>query len=364
MSERSGTLGSRLAALMAGGCSFAVFRRPQSHNVTLVAQDARRPLTTMGSVEQLNGRSGFVVAPFCPSAAHPIVLISADRTEHFALTGADSAGGRTGDVYTLQPDDGYRRSFSAFASMLTGGRFHKLVLSRKADVACAAEIDVEGVLAEACHRYRYSYVYMLHTPLTGTWIGSTPEVLLSGSGGRYATMSLAGTQEAPLDGSTAVEWNEKNRREQALVSDYLRSCLVAHGIAPEESTPRTVRAGELVHLRTDFRFGLTDSGALGTLLATIHPTPAVCGLPKAEAYRYILSNEGYDRGYYTGFVGMLSPEGETDLYVNLRCMRVEGSVATLYAGGGLLATSELTDEWLETERKMATMKRIIRSKRT
>lgn len=56
---------------------------------------------------------------------------------------------------------------------------------------------------------------------------------------------------------------------------------------------------------------------------------------------------------------MLNPDGKTDLYVNLRCMNITSEVLTLYAGGGLLASSELEDEWQETEKKMRTMKNLI-----
>ena len=78
-----------------------------------------------------------------------------------------------------------------------------------------------------------------------------------------------------------------------------------------------------------------------------------------KGIKFNLENEGYDRRYYSGFIGWLDPDGRTDLYVNLRCMHIEEEQLTLYAGGGLLASSELNDEWLETEKKLQTMRRII-----
>ena len=84
-----------------------------------------------------------------------------------------------------------------------------------------------------------------------------------------------------------------------------------------------------------------------------------CGLPKEEAYHFIIENEGYDRSYYSGFIGWLDPKGKTDLYVNLRCMNILPQTFTLYAGGGLLAASQLEDEWQETEDKLDTMRRIV-----
>ena len=144
-----------------------------------------------------------------------------------------------------------------------------------------------------------------------------------------------------------------------LYTSYIRRQLLSLGIRSTESGPYPAYAGALSHLKTDFHFSLKDNKNLGDLLKVLHPTPAVCGLPKEEAYRFILENEGYDRKYYSGFIGWLDPEGRTDLYVNLRCMHIEDEQLTLYAGGGLLASSELNDEWQETEKKLQTMRRIL-----
>ena len=169
---------------------------------------------------------------------------------------------------------------------------------------------------------------------------------------------MAGTQ--PLqDGKLPQIWDEKNRKEQAYVASYIRRQLLSLGIHSTENGPYPAYAGALSHLKTDFQFSLKDNKGLGDLLKVLHPTPAVCGLPKEEAYRFILQNEGYDRRYYSGFIGWLDPDGKTDLYVNLRCMHIENGQLSFYAGGGLLASSELNDEWLETEKKLQTIKRLI-----
>ena len=126
-----------------------------------------------------------------------------------------------------------------------------------------------------------------------------------------------------------------------------------------EKGPYTARAGQLVHLKTDFLFQLKETKFLGELLKELHPTPAVCGLPKKEAYQFIAENEGYDRRYYTGFIGWMDLEGQTDLYVNLRCMEIRTTEVKLYAGGGILPSSEVRNEWDETNQKMKTMKKIV-----
>ena len=85
-------------------------------------------------------------------------------------------------------------------------------------------------------------------------------------------------------------------------------------------------------------------------------------MPKKEAYHFINDNEGYSRKYYSGFIGVIDPNNTTNLFVNLRCIHFEESGYTLYAGGGLLASSNLQDEWVETEKKMHTMKNILVAK--
>jgi isochorismate synthase len=82
-------------------------------------------------------------------------------------------------------------------------------------------------------------------------------------------------------------------------------------------------------------------------------------LPKDKAYDFILSHEGYNRRYYSGFIGQLIPEGKSDLYVNLRCMNILSDTLVLYAGSGILTSSEVESEWQETEAKMQTMKRLL-----
>ena len=104
---------------------------------------------------------------------------------------------------------------------------------------------------------------------------------------------------------------------------------------------------------------LSDDASVGHLLADLHPTPAVCGLPKQESHRYILDNESCGRSYYSGFSGPINLDGDTAVYVSLRCMRIFGDRYRLYAGGGILPQSEETMEWNETAAKMQAMLSLI-----
>ena len=212
------------------------------------------------------------------------------------------------------------------------------------------------------------FVALVSTPVSGTWLMATPEILLEGGGIEWHTMALAGTMK--LEGRQllfdvpagsrredgCIKWSEKNVCEQRIVAKYIAECLGRYSDEMEENGPYTSRAGNIVHLRSDFRFVLRSAESVGCLIDDLHPTPAVCGLPKAETYGFIVKNEHGARKYYSGFAGPWFKSAQSHLYVSLRCMQIEGRWYGLYAGGGLLADSREQQEWDETEAKLETMK--------
>ncbi|MEG1748313.1 MAG: isochorismate synthase [Tannerellaceae bacterium] len=333
--------------------SFAIYRQPGEQQPHFVMQ-ASGSACLFNSMEELNGQSGYVIAPFRVTADCPILLIRPDITE---LQSAKTSDDGTTSLEEIDETEAtpYADAFARFIRPVKEGRFRKLVLSRKLTIKRTEGFSPAEAFFTASERYTRSYVYLCHTPIAGTWLGGTPEILLSGEAGRWQTVALAGTQPLAADEILPTEWDTKNREEQRLVASYIEEQLATLGIRPTREGPYTVRAAALAHLRSDFHFALPDNRTLGDVLALLHPTPAVCGLPKEEAYHFITRHEGYDRRYYSGFIGQLEPEGRTDLYVNLRCMCIGQRQLTLYAGGGLLASSTLNAEWQETEYKMQTM---------
>lgn len=243
----------------------------------------------------------------------------------------------------------WSEAFDVFKSALDEGLFKKLVLSRC--VKLDMKVDAEAAFDEACKRYPRMMIYLCSSPETGTWLGCTPEIILVGSKSHYRTVALAGT----MPYAEHVEWSEKNRLEQAIVADYIRNILRKYADVIEEEGPYTSRAGQLVHLKTEFHFQPRTNCSVVDVIDELHPTPAVCGVPKDEAKRFILENEGYDRKYYSGIVGVFDPQGETNLFVNLRCAEISSDEVVLYAGGGILKDSDKESEWNETEEKMKTV---------
>jgi isochorismate synthase len=239
--------------------------------------------------------------------------------------------------------------------------FRKIVLARCADEKKEEKVEPMDLFYRACALYPRMFIALVETEKSGCWLTATPEILLDGEGQDWRTIALAGTMKLEgeqLNGEgETLRWSTKNIQEQRIVATYITECLEQFTGDFREEGPRTVRAANLVHLRSDFTFKLENQDHIGDLLQTLHPTPAVCGLPKREAFQFITRNEHSPRRYYSGFMGPLGQQ--THLYVSLRCMNIERNVCHLYAGGGLLKDSTEEQEWTETEAKMETMRRLL-----
>ncbi len=244
---------------------------------------------------------------------------------------------------------------------IKAGSFQKIVLSRTKTTELPAGFDIISFFDHLCQVYSHAFVSVFYLPGEGIWVGASPETLVSVDPGQvFRTMSLAGTQaRQPGQQDGAASWTQKEIEEQALVSRYIVNCFKKIRLREyDEVGPRTVAAGNLMHLRTDFSVNMREVNfpQLGSvMLKLLHPTSAVCGMPRQETLDYIQKHEGYDRRYYSGFIGPVNVHGESSLYVNLRCARIEGNKVTFYAGAGITAESDPAKEWRETEIKCQTL---------
>lgn len=350
--------------------SFVAYRLPRQKQFMLNRLHDKPE--TIGSLAELNGRKGFVIAPFAPSAECPILLIPAEwkATDSLPLRNIDTEP-------TLLNDNGtemrkhYHTDFKNFHSQLADSTFSKIVLARSLKMKLSHAPDPLRIFRKACEMYPRMFVALFSTDISGTWLVATPEILLSGNRGDMSTMALAGTMrlsgkqllfDTPYGNGlaeTEIAWSEKNRQEQHYVETYIKECIEHFASDFSTTGPYTTRAGNLVHLRTDINFRLNDTSRLGDLLNALHPTPAVCGIPKHETQEFIIANESEPRLYYSGFSGPIDADGDTHLYVSLRCMKAEQDEALLFAGGGLLKESIEEHEWEETEAKMETMRNLL-----
>ena len=236
----------------------------------------------------------------------------------------------------------------------------KIVISRFEDFQLPDHFHVFDYFKKLVSTYPRAFCYLISTSSHGVWVGASPERLISIENQVFRTESLAGTQLAPEDGDLGnVAWTQKEIEEQAMVSRYIIDCLKKIRLREfEESGPKTVQAGQLAHLKTEYKVNMSETNTpdLGTImLELLHPTSAVCGMPYQKALDFILTNEGYNRELFAGFLGPVNFNKKTELFVNLRCMRILDQSARLFAGAGITEDSHPEKELKETIHKMNTL---------
>ncbi len=238
---------------------------------------------------------------------------------------------------------------------IEAGKLRKVVVSRIEEFRYPASF-ILAAFSRMVRTYPSAFRYCWYHPHSGLWMGATPERLLRAVGPDFYTMALAGTM--PLHPSGHYVWGEKEKAEQRYVTDYIFEKLRPMASEIGQHGPLTAQAGSIVHLKTELSGVLKPGFSAADLVRALHPTPAVCGIPPSAAKSFIVENEGYDREYYSGYLGILSP-GKTDLYVNLRCMRWADGTARLFMGCGINQGSDPSREFEETVNKSKTIKSIL-----
>jgi isochorismate synthase len=389
---------ARLRHLVAGalqtGRPLAVWREPgDAHPRLLVARSLEATYTGLPPALDAQAPAGFAFFPFRDSDHNPALFLPADvrydtaqpETVAVAPAARELVPGLTAWLalpqlaklawhHSPQPvprtatEAEYTQLVRTGVSAIADKSVVKVVSSRAARRPLPAGFDPLAAFDELSDKYPRAFVSLVSVPGVGTWLGASPEVLAEVTAdGQFHTMALAGTQPI-MPGLTpqAAIWRQKEIEEQALVARYIVSCFKQLRLREyHETGPRTVAAGQLLHLRTDFEVDLKNvpfPSALGTdMLRLLHPTSAVGGMPKVAALAFLQQHEGYDRAYYSGFLGPVNVEapGVSRLFVNLRCLQVRATEAILYAGTGLTIDSDPEREWQETEMKMQTVATVL-----
>ena len=378
---------------LASGGSFALWRKPNSSQLAYIQDFSQSPRRVSLQLEDLP--AGFIVHPFADQEDKKAFFIQGDRYEKLSL---DNSLNQEDLPQWMQasrdslPTAELKKQIAAHLSKLPrqefnvvgqekghflqlvdkgiqaieAGTLEKIVAARTKMIPLPTEFDLGKTLAKLLSSYPHSFVNFFHLPGIGTWMGASPEVLIETKGDYFYTMSLAGTQPAQGDNPLkSAAWTQKEIEEQALVSRYIVDCFKTIRLREyEEHGPKTVLAGNLLHLRSDFRVNTQTTGFsnLGSvMLGLLHPTSAVCGMPRKEALAFLNTEEGWDRNFYAGFLGPVGIEQETSIYVNLRTASLGKEHALLYAGAGVTEDSVPEKEWEETELKCQIIGKFIQN---
>ncbi len=251
----------------------------------------------------------------------------------------------------------WRRQVERTLAAIHDGRLAKLVLARTATVRADQAFDPLRVVRRLRAGYPGCAVFAVRQG-DATVVGASPERLVAVEGRRLATAALAGTvgrgggPSADRRLAETLRHDPKERAEHALVVDDVRARLagICHEVqAPDE--PAVLATETLQHLHTPIVARLRTGAGLLDAVAALHPTPAICGTPRAAALAALRRHEGIVRGWYGGGVGWIA--GDTgEISVALRAGLLCGRSATLYAGAGIVAGSQWERELEETRLKL------------
>ncbi|HZW02166.1 MAG TPA: isochorismate synthase [Candidatus Deferrimicrobium sp.] len=252
----------------------------------------------------------------------------------------------------------WRASVSRLAGAVGRGRLDKVVLARQVDLVAESAIDVPAVLERLRATAPESTLFAIGRG-GRTFLGATPERLVSLDGCRLRSVAMAGStrrgDDAAADERLAAELlgSDKEREEHAVVVDMLRATLAP--LTDElaiPSVPHVEQLHHLQHLVTPVEGRLREPSGVLRFAELLHPTPAVGGMPRDLALDLIAEEEAHERGWYAGPLGWLDRSGDGELVVALRSGVVEDRTATLLAGCGIVADSDPEREWQESTTKL------------
>lgn len=232
----------------------------------------------------------------------------------------------------------------------------KVVLARAVDVTADAPFDVPSILRRLQSQNPGCYVFADATR-DGVFLGASPELLVTRSNSAVTSRPMAGT--VPAGASEAALHTLKNEHEHQVVIDAVLDALTTAGVRIDTTTPSIATLSTVAHLATEIRGTATTDVSALDLARTLSPTPAVGGTPRETALAFISEHEHFDRGRYGGAVGWVDAQGNGTFAVTLRCGRIDGATARLYAGAGIVAGSEPESEWAETQAKLEPMLRAL-----
>lgn len=318
------------------GLSFYAYRFPHDSMMSYGSSES--------FIEGL-GMPGFVIGMFDP--AKPYITIP-----YKGITKNDSASCNYTQPFSSTTFNDYSREVENIIKAIKAGAGEKVVAAR---VEIEEEqLDLAEKFYELCSRFPDAFIFCFSTPLTGCWIGATPELLIQGKEDSLTTMALAGTRKI----GTNQPWDDKNKEEQSYVTSHILDIFRSNGMKAFQQETFTKKTGNIEHICTPIEVKLNSETELTTiklesLLRDLSPTPAVGGTPKNFALEQIKYWEKFDRGCYGGFCGPYHATNDFTFSVILRCASVSERKICLYAGGGITSGSSIESEWKETELKLS-----------
>lgn len=235
---------------------------------------------------------------------------------------------------------------------------NKVVLANKTVFHTQHTLNAKDFLAASERHNGGCYHFLLAHNADRAFLGSSPERLYRRQGNLLETEALAGTALMDEDGEqsqTLGDWllqDEKNVYENWLVVEDICHNLNVYADKIEIAELELKKLRQVQHLRRKIQVRLKPNYGDSACLSAIHPTAAVCGLPRRAAVRFLQNTENFDRTWYAGTLGFMQAE-QAEFCVTIRSAFIERNKISVFAGAGIVEGSIPLLEWQEIERKAA-----------
>jgi menaquinone-specific isochorismate synthase len=235
------------------------------------------------------------------------------------------------------------------------GRISKAVLARTLDVTTDEPVDPVEVAVALWEVNRGSHVFLFEPRPGSALLGAAPETVATLRDGVFHATAVAGsirrgeTRREQAELATRLLASDKDRAEQRIALDDMVARLetVAHQIRTDPQ-PHVLTLARIQHLETEIRASVPAGTGILDLLRLLHPTPAVCGLPRDAALSFLSAEEPFKRGWYAGPVGWFDGDGNGVFAPALRTAVLHDGAWRLFAGAGIVEGSVPSLEWEET----------------
>ncbi len=281
------------------------------------------------------------------------------REDELPLLDPDPVGSYS--VVSPMPPSHYEQAVAQAVQRIRAGELSKMVLAREVQVRAPVDHSPGAVLGVLREAFPSCYVFAVGRGAS-TFLAASPELLVRREGQRASTVALAGSARRSADPAVddhlgeQLRQSDKDREENAIVVRRIARSLRPHSVwVTAAGDPVLVRVANIQHLATPIRAQLAAPIGAIELAGLLHPTPAVGGEPLERAERLIPALEGLDRGWYAGPVGWTDAAGDGEFCVALRCALLSGTLASCYAGCGIVRDSDPAAELAESEVKLAAM---------
>lgn len=248
----------------------------------------------------------------------------------------------------------WKKLFTQIQENIQADKVKKVVASREVIFESSTPFHIESILQNLI-RQNPACITFAYQKGNRTFLGSTPEILVQKKGKYISSFALAGTISKTIPNAAQILLADpKNRVEHQIVIDKIRKKMQENAETVSTGPTHILDLKNVLHLKTALKAENSERSLLDWV-KILHPTPALGGEPSEFALRLLRENEGYERGLYAAPIGIVAPDGDGTFAVGIRSALILDNQLHAFAGGGIVANSQLDDELRETQLKLKTI---------